>query len=340
MKTDKTKKIRWGIIGCGDVTEVKSGPAFQKVPHSELVAVMRRDGAKAKDYSRRHGVARWYDNADRLINDPEVDAVYIATPPDSHSDYTIKVAAAGKPVYVEKPMARCYRECLGMIAACEKANVPLFTAYYRRSLPKFLKVKELLGPDHIGEIRTVQVLHYIPAEHLGKKFKKLPWRVIPEISGGGHFVDLASHTIDLLHFFFGQIITAKGIAANQMHQYPAEDIVSAIFHFEKGIIGSAIWCFTSYDTQDIIEIVGSRGKIIFSVFTHDPIRLFTEKNEQKTWTFERPEHIQQPHIQTVVKELLGKGKCPSNGYTAAHTNRVIDEILKDWRETNKIKFKP
>jgi predicted dehydrogenase len=338
MKTDKTKKIRWGIIGCGNVTEVKSGPAFQKVANSELVAVMRRDRAKAEDYARHHGIAKWYNNAELLINDPLVDAVYIATPPDSHKLYTIQVAASGKPVYVEKPMARCFQECQEMIAACEKAGVSLFTAYYRRSLPKFLKVKELLQKNSIGNILTVQVLHYISAAQLSKKFKQLPWRVIPEISGGGHFVDLASHTIDLLHFFLGTIKEVKGMASNQLHQYPAEDIVSAIFHFENNILGSAIWCFSSDYTQDMVEIIGDRGKLTFSVFTHDPIQLVTERNGQKSWAYKRPEHIQQPHIHLIVQELLGKGKCPSDGYTAAQTNRVIDEILKDWRIKNKIQF--
>src|SRR5213592_2609043 len=96
--------VRWGIIGCGDVTEVKSGPGFQKAERSSLVAVMRRNGALAADYSRRHGVPKWYDDADALIADPEVDVVYVATPPSSHMDYALRVARAGKPVYVEKPM--------------------------------------------------------------------------------------------------------------------------------------------------------------------------------------------------------------------------------------------
>ena len=133
----KMKTIRWGIIGCGDVTEVKSGPALQKADHSALVAVMRRNGQLAEDFARRHGVPQWYDDAAALIHDPAVDAVYIATPPSSHKEYTLMSAAAGKPVYVEKPMARNTAECQAMIAACHKANVPLFVAYYRRALARF-----------------------------------------------------------------------------------------------------------------------------------------------------------------------------------------------------------
>ena len=142
-----TKKIngdtvKWGILGVGDVCEVKSAPAMQLIKNSELVAVMRRNGAKAKDYARRHQVPKWYDKAEDLIHDPDVNAIYIATPPNAHCELTIKAAEAGKPVYVEKPMARTFSECEQMIAACKKANVPLYVAYYRRMLPNFLKLKQ------------------------------------------------------------------------------------------------------------------------------------------------------------------------------------------------------
>jgi len=156
------KTIRWGIIGCGDVTEVKSGPGFQKAEHSNLVAVMRRRGELAKDYAERHGVPRWYDNASQLINDPEVDAVYVATPPSSHKEYTLMIAAAGKPVYVEKPMALNFAECQEMIAACGQHGVPLFVAYYRRTLVRFLKIKELIEAGAIGNVRFVNIVFHQP----------------------------------------------------------------------------------------------------------------------------------------------------------------------------------
>jgi hypothetical protein len=116
--------VRWGIIGCGNVTEVKSGPAFNKVEGFSLEMVMRRDAAKAEDYARRHQVPRWTADADQLINDPSIDAVYIATPPSSHLSYALKVAAAGKPAYVEKPMAMSHAECVAMTDAFVKAGVP------------------------------------------------------------------------------------------------------------------------------------------------------------------------------------------------------------------------
>lgn len=324
--------IRWGMIGCGDVTEVKSGPVFQKIEHSDLVAVMRRNGEKAEDYARRHEVPKWYDDADKLIHDPEVDVIYVATPPSSHAEYVMRVAEAGKPVYVEKPMALNYDECKRMIQACEKAGVPLFVAYYRRCLPTFVKVKDLIESGLIGEIRVVTIELYAPPDKDEKDQENLHWHVLPEFSGGGRFVDMGCHQLDFLDYVFGPIVAAQGLAVNQAKLYPAEDIVCANFLFESGVPGSGVWCFTVSEesTIDRMEIIGSRGKILFSSFQPVPVRVETEDGIEE-YEFLRPEHIQQPLIQTVVDELRGCGTCPSTGITAARTSWVMDQILAEWR---------
>ena len=269
------KTIRWGIIGCGDVTEVKSGPGFQNANHSQLVAVMRRNGDLARDYALRHNVPKWYDNAEELINDPDVDAVYIATPPAFHMEYTMKCAQAGKTVYVEKPMARNFEECTAMIEACENAGVPLFVAYYRRALDRFNKIKELIDCGKIGEIRFVSIILYKKPIQIDSNSGILPWRVIPEISGGGVFLDLASHTLDVLDYILGPIKEASGYAANQAKLYEAEDIVTASLSFASGVKGTGIWCFSSFSDYDMNEIVGSKGKISFSTFGEEPILITT-----------------------------------------------------------------
>ena len=320
------KQIRWGMVGCGSVTELKSGPAFNKVQDSKLVAVMRRYGEKAKDYAMRHNVPKWYDNADELINDADVNAVYIATPPDSHASYTIKVAAAQKPVYVEKPMARNYSECREMLNACEKANVPLFVAYYRRTLPDFVKIKELIDGGAIGNIRLVNIELYNPVKD-DLDQKNLPWRVIPEIAGGGYFFDLASHQLDFLDYVLGPIVSASGQTANQAGLYPAKDIVTANFKFESGVLGTGSWCFTVANAvkTDRTQIVGDRGRIIYSSFDIAPVMLET-KNGVEQFEIPRPQHVQQPLIRTVVDNLLGRGKCPSTGTSAARTSKILDLI--------------
>ena len=326
-QSKQMKTIRWGIIGCGNVTEVKSGPAFNKVLYSQLVAVMRRDAAKCEDYARRHQVPKCYTDADALIHDPEVDAVYIATPPGTHAAYTLKVAAAGKPVYVEKPMARNYTECLQMLAACAAAGVPLYVAYYRRSQPFYRKIKELLDSGAIGAVRFVNIrLYHSPQPNLQPH--ELPWRYNTEQAGGGLFYDLASHQLDLMDYFFGPIEAAQGQIANQAGLYEVEDIVTAQFRFASGVLGSGVWCFTSAENArtDCTEIVGSAGRIRYATFGDDTIVVETQAGRQE-FKIPYPQHVQQPFIEQMVRALAGQEDTPGNGEAAARTAQVMDWIV-------------
>ncbi|CDG17132.1 MULTISPECIES: Gfo/Idh/MocA family protein [Xenorhabdus] len=325
------QKVRWGIIGCGDVTEVKSGPAFYKLENAELVAVMRRNADLAKDFAERHNIRKWYSDAESLINDPEIDAVYIATPPSTHKEYTILAAQAGKSVYVEKPMALTFEECNEMIAICRFQKVSLFVAYYRRALPRFIKIKELIDSGAIGIPRIVNCMLFREMASLYQDPDNLPWFVKPEISGGGLFVDLACHTLDILDFLLGKIISVKGHANSQAKAYPAEDCVSMSFMFENHIQGVGIWNFAAGSREDKVEIIGTKGKIIFATFGHSPISYYDENNQLHQYPFENPKHIQMPLIQTVINDLQGNGCCPSNGESAARTSWVIDEVLKEYR---------
>ncbi len=324
------KTIRWGIIGCGDVTEVKSGPALQKAENSALVGVMRRNGNLAKDYAERHGVPKWYDNAQALIHDPDVNAIYVATPPSSHKEYTIQAAQAGKPVYVEKPMALNLGECQEMIDACNTAGVSLFVAYYRRALRRFLRVKEMVDSRAIGDIRFISITLYQPVQPKQTDSNNLPWRVLPGISGGGIFVDLAAHQLDFLDYVLGPIQLVQGFAGNQAGLYPAEDIVTGSFVFESGVQGVGTWCFTAFEEIDRTEIVGDKGCITYSTFGSDPVLLTTADGETE-FAIDYPPHIQQPLIQTVVDDLLGVGRCPSKGESGARTTWVMDQMLAAYK---------
>lgn len=319
-------KIKWGILGVGDVCEVKSAPAMNLIEHSEITAVMRRDGKKAEDYARRHGVPKWYDDADQLINDPDVNAIYIATPPAAHKELAVKVAKAGKPAYVEKPMARTHEECQEMISAFKAAGVPLFVAYYRRCLPNFLKVKDLIDSGTIGEVRMVEVRMFKPLEPDIITHQENHWRVNPEVSGGGYFYDLASHQLDFLDYLLGPIKNARGFAANQAGRYPAEDIVTACFEFQSGVLGTGSWCFTSGESSDteIITVIGSKGQVSFQTFGNHAVKLKVDGQEEHVFEFTVPKHIQQPLIQRVVDDLLGGSPAPSTGESGARTNQVME----------------
>ena len=324
------QKVKWGIIGCGAVTEEKSGPAFNLVPNSELVAVMRRDVAKAADYAKRHKIAKWYGVAEDLINDPDVNAVYVATPPESHARYAIEALKAKKPVYVEKPMALNYKECLEMNKASKAYHTPLFVAYYRRALPGFLKVKELIDGGEIGKVRVVNVKQFksLSTDEINGN---LPWRVDPKIAGGGHFFDLASHLLDYFDYLFGPVQTVKPIALNQSKYYPAEDVVSSVFLFPNNVVVNGCWCFNVPDFYrgDSIEIIGEKGVIKFACFDFIPIELITKAGTQK-FDYPKPAHVQQNMVEQVVNAILGNGKAHSTGETAARTSKVLDEAVAEY----------
>jgi predicted dehydrogenase len=317
--------IQWGIIGCGDVTEIKSGPAFNKVPGSKLVAVMRRNAEKAEDYARRHGVPRWYADAAQLINDPGVNAVYIATPPLQHEEYAIAAMRAGKPVYVEKPMAIDAAGAERMRKVSEETGMKLTVAHYRREQPLFRKVKELVETNAIGQVRLVLLRLLQP--HRTKMVVQTAdnWRTDSRISGGGLFHDLAPHQLDLMMHFFGSIKQAGGLALNQAKYYPPDDIVSGFIRFENDVLFNGTWCFTVAESQarDTVEIIGSEGSISFSVF--DPGKLvLVHESGQKEFAFDKLEHQQQPMIEKVTAYFLDKAANPCPASDGVEVMRLLD----------------
>ena len=322
--------VHWGFIGCGAVTELKSGPAFSKVKGSDVVAVMRRDGEKARDYAQRHNIGKWYDDAGELINDPKVNAVYIATPPGSHASYAIAAMKAGKPVYVEKPMAASREEAETMNRVSEETGVPLFVAYYRRTLPYFQRVKQLIDEGTLGDLSTVQIRFAIPPYKNDLERENLPWRVKRELAGAGYFYDLASHQLDLLDYLFGEITGVHGFAANVGGLYEVEDTLTAAFRFQSGVLGSGSWSFVAPpdNRTDMIDFVGTKGKLTCSTFMFSPIVLETTGGRQE-YREENPENIQFYLIESIVDYLNGEGPMPmSTGLSAARTNKVMDKILQ------------
>ncbi len=324
--------VRWGMIGCGDVAEVKSGPALQKADGSALVAVMRRDRAKAEDYARRHQVPRVHGDADTLIADPQVDAVYIATPPSSHCELALKVAAAGKPCLVEKPMAVNYAECLRMIEAFRAADRPLWVAFYRRALPRFLKVRELLRAGAIGRVTSV---HVSVSDPLATGESAKAWRFDPDIAGAGLFLDLASHYFDIIDFLAGRITGATGFAMNTGGTYQAEDVTAAAFQIGGDLVGTGIWNFNAPESVDSIVFTGSRGQIITAVRADADVTV-TRDGQQNTYRFRNPPHVHQPLVQSIVDELRGRGRCESTGETGARASWVMERCVEGYYQSKKM----
>jgi predicted dehydrogenase len=318
--------IKWGIIGCGNVTEVKSGPAYKLTDGFELVAVMRRDIDKLKDYAERHGIKKQYTNADDLINDDEIDAVYIATPPDTHKFYALKVAEAGKICCIEKPMTPSYAESLDVYNAFNSKKLPLFVAYYRRTLPRFLKIKEWLDSNSIGDVRHINWHFSKPASHLDKT-GNYNWRTDVKIAPGGYFDDLASHGLDLFNLLLGDINEVHGISLNQQKNYSAKDAFSACWLHQNNVTGSGSWNFDCNDSLDFVTIYGSEGRIEFSIF-HDNDLILESKTKSEKLFIDNPKHIQIHHVEGMRNMLRNKNYMhPSMGLSALHTNWVMDKIL-------------
>jgi 1,5-anhydro-D-fructose reductase (1,5-anhydro-D-mannitol-forming) len=320
--------VSWGIIGCGDVCEKKSGPGFQAARGSRLVAVMRRNAALAADFARRHGVSRWYTDADALVDDPEVDAVYVATPPGSHVEYALRACRAKKPVYVEKPMARSHAESRHLLDAFDRAGVPLFVAYYRRALPRFVRARELIADGSLGTVTSVDYVYAAPGPTTLAP-GDLPWRLDAEQSGGGLFLDLGCHTLDVLDFILGPLQGVHGVSRNVSRIALVEDAIAMSFGVAGGAAGTAEWNFASEVETDRLEIRGTRGVLCLSTFGHEPVSLRTSAGDE-VFEFPRPDCIEQPLIQTIVDELEGRGSCPSNGQSAARTAWVMDQVLSSY----------
>lgn len=318
------QQIKWGIIGCGDVTEVKSGPAFNKVSDSGLVAVMRRNEAKAADYARRHNVPKWYGNADDLINDPGVNAVYVATPPLQHEEYTIQALQAGKPVYVEKPMALNAAAARRMQQAAEKTGVKLCVAHYRRRWPLFQKIKALVAEGTLGKIQYVTLQLLQPHQSNITAKTEEAWRLNPALSGGGLFYDLAPHQLDILYYLFGTPQRITGLSFNGGRHYEVDDTVSGQMLFENGAVFNGLWSFSAPEKEkvDRCEIVGERGEIVFSFFGNQPVRLLTDKEE--TFPFEALPHVQQPMIEAVVQYFLNRANNPCSAAEGVEVMRMME----------------
>lgn len=324
------KEINFAIIGCGDVTEKKSGPAFQKIEGSNLVAVMRRDEEKVKDYAKRHNVPKYTTDYLELLKDENIQAVYIATPPNMHHFYTLEAAKYGKAIYVEKPMAMSVVECEEMIKVCKEYNVPLFVAYYRRGHDKFKKAKEIIDTKEIGEIRSFNYLYTSKTPTIDPN---RAWLLTPEISGGGMLYDIGSHMIDLITYLFGEVEMASGISTNQSRVFDANDVTTGILKFKNHVQGSIQLSFNGNENRDELVIIGSSGSLKFSIMSNENI-IVTKNGKIYEISFDDMEHVQLPYIKRVVDTLLERDNYDTTGIYGLRTQ----EVLETFNNSKTIKY--
>lgn len=320
------QNIRWGIIGVGNVCEVKSGPGFYKNPNSQLLAVMRRDAEKARDFAARHQVPLWYDNAEALLNNPAIDAIYIATPPAQHLEHALAALNAGKHVYIEKPVTLDADECRTLIAAAEHSIQKVCVAHYRRALPLFIEIGKHIRDGAIGTPLIAQIDMLRPAH---TNISDDNWRLNPAISGGGLFHDLAPHQLDLMLHWFGKVSAADGVALNQRQLSAADDAVQGWAQFESGVLLQGRWHFACapHIRRDHCEIIGTQGSIEFSFFGDAKFQLRNSDGNQ-TITLSHTVHVQQPLIAQINNYFRGNQDNPCSLQDALAVMELIDCFSK------------
>lgn len=312
------------MIGAGDVTEMKSGPAFNKVENSTLVALSRRNADKARDYANRHNVPDWYTDADTMLNRHDINAIYIATPPSSHKEYALAALKAGKDIYLEKPMALNAYESVEIIDLAERLGRKICLAHYRRELPCFKQVKELIDSGIIGEIQYAKIEIFQPEASAIIAQSEENWRTNAAVSGGGLFHDIAPHQIDLMLHYFGLPMDFSGFSRGRTPE--VADIVSGQIAFESGTVFQGVWNFTAprSETCDKCTLLGSRGRIELS-FYEERVSLETaEINE--IFEFSNPKNIQLPLIDRVVKHFSGEGENPCTGQDGLRVMEIMDKF--------------
>ncbi|MDO4765493.1 MAG: Gfo/Idh/MocA family oxidoreductase [Eubacteriales bacterium] len=316
--------ICWGLVGAGNVTEVKSGPGLYKNPNSVLEGVYNRTKERAIKFAYQHGVPKVFDTLEDLLADEYIDIVYIATPPHTHHPFAMKCLEAGKAVYIEKPLTLTYAEALEIDTKAKEKGLPTYAAFYRRALPKFIGIKNILDSGQIGAIRMVRITHWAKATEQEKK-GEITWRLQKEFSGGGKFWDLAVHSLDILEFYFGKMTSFEGSVANMGGYYDVDDTVSATFRYENGVLGCGSWCFVSDKDVEEIVIIGEKGSLRFSVFGKEGVIL--EKNgEFELFHYKMPNHIAMPYQASIVRELLDIEKSNANWEQALDLMKWIDKL--------------
>ena len=315
-------ELKYGIIGCGDVVERKSGPSIQLAERSEIAGAMRRDREKARSYAEANHVPIWSDDAQDVIEHADVNIVYVATPPSSHLEYVLAAGRAGKHVLCEKPMALNVGQCDEMIRACDEAGVELFVAYYRRFWPNLRAMKAILAEGRIGRAVQAYIEMGIPVA-----YGEARWHETPEISGGGHFVDVGSHRLDAMVFLLGDVEEARGVATTFDEGVRVEQTISLTVKFSSGAQLSATGDYYSGRKLDAFRIVGTQGAIVAEQF--DGVR-FTVETEQgsEALAFDKPPapHLGlMRHIEAVV---LDGATNEASGRDGRMTDLILDRALR------------
>jgi predicted dehydrogenase len=317
--------LRWGIVGCGEVAVKKAGPSFQHTPGTRILAVTDARRERAEAFARQFSVERVYGTLEDLLADPEIDAVYLATPPAFHHPHTLAAAAAHKHVLCEKPMALNVRQCREMLEACRRTRVDLTVAYYRRFWPQTAVMKDLIAQGEIGDIvnARIQVTGNVMLEPQAVR----AWKLDPRMSGGGFLMDVGCHRIDLLLYLLGEVTDVAAFTDAIQWDYAVDNSSNIVLRFRSGALAMGAFNWTVEFFTDEFEIIGTKGKIVASPLGGTQITLRTPAGVRE---------IPTPRVEFTHAALLAAVEAGApdgiSGEPAIKVNQVIEAAYVSSRE--------
>ena len=319
------EKLRWGLIGCGDISRKRVAPAIKALEQCELVAVARANHTLAESFTQEFSAKRWYKNLQDLITDVEINAVYIATPVYLHKEQTIAAAKAGKHVLCEKPMALHAKDCELMIETCKEHNVSLGIAYYRHFYPVIARLKDIILSGEIGEPVLVEVQAF-------EWFHRKPgepryWLLEKKLSGGGPMMDFGCHRIEVLQHLFGSVKDIQAQLFNVHFKREVEDTAYASLLFKNHTQAIIRVTHAAFEARDTLDIFGTKGTIHIPVLNNGTMIVKTEKGER---TENHPPHqnVHQPLIEDFTNALLENITPVVDGQIGKEVNLILDNIYK------------
>ena len=318
-------KLRWGLIGCGDIARKRVAPALRDTQFSELIAVSRARSDLAASFAEDFGAKKWYAAWRDLLGDDELDAIYIATPVHLHAAQAIAAAEAGKHVLCEKPMAMNVQECDRMIDAARSHGVELGVAYYRRFYPVVERVKEIIRSGEIGvpSLAQIEAFEWFdPADDDPRS-----WLLQKQLARGGPMFDFGCHRIEVLLDIFGPISEVKALIANTVFDREVEDTASALFRFAGGACAVLSVSHAVAEAKDTLNIFGSLGSIRVSVLNQGKLRVMGKLGERHE-THSPPANLHAPLIEDFTTAVLRNREPRVSGETGRRVAVIEEEIYR------------
>lgn len=316
-------ELKWGLIGCGDISRKRVAPGIRDAANSNLVVVNRSDYSKAESFAKEFGAERWTENWQELVSDDTIDAVYIATPVYQHAEQAIASAEAGKHVLCEKPMSLNTADADKMIDACKANNVKLGIAYYRNLYPAVLRIKKIIANREIGKVVHVQSNNF-------ENFNQKPgdprcWLLEKKKSGGGPMMDMGCHRIEVFVNIMGSVQQITGFNDNIIFKREVEDLSIAHFRFKNGAVGILTSSHAANEPKDTLDIYGIEGSIHVPVLNTGTITVVTDTG---TRTEKHPIHpnAHLPIIENFIDSVNSNREPAVTGEMGREITRILDKI--------------